>query len=1048
VTPEALAAVSEWTGRSAGILVLIAPEAPVAVAAANSASNDDPRIYVVDERRETLAAIFQELATQGKAGAVTLFHGSIQDFFRDLPLEPSFLCIDAVSDSDGGVDLHLLRESLPANIPLLLLNASAGFEDAVAAELLTAPLVIPAGLVFHTTTKCRGNGFVPDRTARTILQGRLHERYLLSEAASAYTPVADLTVDLRREFACRARVASQSGPWPYAPSSTDLPPTLPDGSPWPKISIVTPSFNQGAYIEETLLSVLHQGYPNVEHIVIDGASTDETPSILARYRDRLAHVFSEPDNGQSHAINKGMAHATGEILTWLNGDDMLAPAALAAVALAFATHPADMIAGICRLYRDGRLEAQHLTSCEDGALPLHDLLDLDHGWNAGQFFYQPEVMFTREIWQRAGGYVNDWLHYSMDYELWLRFAEAGARLHVVGRPIAWFRLHEQQKTHIASRFQAELAVCRRDFLAGRGIPDKPPAPSRKPRNLRITMLNDIGPFYGAGAAHVRMARALAWAGHEISLVSILDRSILGFESTHYTSQQVQEKVGESHPDLVIVGNLHAAGADPFLLHLLSERYPTALVLHDFWSITGRCAYPSGCDKYSTGCDHSCPTPNEYPALPPDQIAGAWRTKRLLLGEPGGPAILANSQWAAGIARDALSVPPGGHSRTPAIATFQLSFPLETFRPRERRLCREAFGLPEDSFVILLASSLNTPRKGGMAFLQALAKIDLPDLLVVVLGEPNSTLELPVPVRQLGHIHDQRRVAMVNAAADLVVAPSMEETFGQTVVEAIACGTPALAYPVTGVCEALRNGVTGMLAKAADPDSLAAAVQFLYARPQTRRNIAAWGRLYVENEWSELAASRRLFHALRAIDTEGRLNLPRNLRFLAAEPPLPDFQVVAQCRESWRPRQGFSPIEQAVPEHRLGPYRWTYGPSALAELFADDTGLHRFLLAYRNPDAPQRLTLRCNGMDSATFDLPRTGYGSGRVLVVNLALEKGSNLVHLEFSCWDRSDLARPRAMIVTDILVEPVAAGDPIARQTTARQMLESVWGASAAELC
>jgi hypothetical protein len=69
-------------------------------------------------------------------------------------------------------------------------------------------------------------------------------------------------------------------------------------------------------------------------------------------------------------------------------------------------------------------------------LPLEDLLDLDHGWNAGQFFYQPEVMFTRELWLRAGGYVNDWLHYSIDYELWLRFAEAGARLHTIGRPVA------------------------------------------------------------------------------------------------------------------------------------------------------------------------------------------------------------------------------------------------------------------------------------------------------------------------------------------------------------------------------------------------------------------------------------------------------------------------------------------------------------------------------------------------------------------------------------------------------------------------------------
>ena len=89
-----------------------------------------------------------------------------------------------------------------------------------------------------------------------------------------------------------------------------LPPTLPGGVPWPKISIVTPSYNQGAYIEQTIRSVLEQDYPNIEHIVIDGASTDDTKSILERYRDTLAHVISEPDRGQSHALNKGFSLAT------------------------------------------------------------------------------------------------------------------------------------------------------------------------------------------------------------------------------------------------------------------------------------------------------------------------------------------------------------------------------------------------------------------------------------------------------------------------------------------------------------------------------------------------------------------------------------------------------------------------------------------------------------------------------------------------------------------------------------------------------------------
>src|ERR1700687_3909147 len=103
--------------------------------------------------------------------------------------------------------------------------------------------------------------------------------------------------------------------WPWTVESPALPPLRHDGSPWPRISIVTPSYNQGAFLEETILSVVNQGYPNVEHIIIDGASTDATLSVLHRYSDAVSYWVSEPDRGQGHAINKGMEHATGDILT-------------------------------------------------------------------------------------------------------------------------------------------------------------------------------------------------------------------------------------------------------------------------------------------------------------------------------------------------------------------------------------------------------------------------------------------------------------------------------------------------------------------------------------------------------------------------------------------------------------------------------------------------------------------------------------------------------------------------------------------------------------
>ena len=156
---------------------------------------------------------------------------------------------------------------------------------------------------------------------------------------------------------------------------------------------------------------------------------------------------------------------------------MLEPDALAAMAMAFATSAADMVAGVCTLHRDGQYLGRHMTTCGDGPLPLADLLDLDACWLRGQFFHQPEVMFTRTLWERAGANVDEGLFYSMDYDLWVRFAKAG-RLHVIGRPIALFRVHEKQKTYQVGSYEPEFA------LSAIGMPREasspPGSPSKRP----------------------------------------------------------------------------------------------------------------------------------------------------------------------------------------------------------------------------------------------------------------------------------------------------------------------------------------------------------------------------------------------------------------------------------------------------------------------------------------------------------------------------------------------------------------------------------------
>jgi hypothetical protein len=230
---------------------------------------------------------------------------------------------------------------------------------------------------------------------------------------------------------------------------------------WPKISVVMVSFNQAAFLEEGLNSVLGQGYPNLEFVVVDGNSTDGSIDILQEYRDRLTHLVIEPDDGQSDGLNKGFSLASGDILTWVNSDDLLEPGALFRVAQAFANPGVDMVAGGCRqigLSRETIILNHHnrLPFGIQVALPLGLLLEMDRFWLTGSFFYQPEVFFSREIWKRCGGKLRTDLYYVLDYDLWVRMAAAGAHIIHIPDFLACSRTHEQQKTTVGMPYLPEI----------------------------------------------------------------------------------------------------------------------------------------------------------------------------------------------------------------------------------------------------------------------------------------------------------------------------------------------------------------------------------------------------------------------------------------------------------------------------------------------------------------------------------------------------------------------------------------------------------------
>jgi len=220
--------------------------------------------------------------------------------------------------------------------------------------------------------------------------------------------------------------------WPWTEESPQLPDTMPDGRPWPRVSIVTPSYNQGQFIEETIRSVLLQGYPDLEYIIIDGGSTDGSVDIIRKYEKWLAYWVSEPDRGQSHAINKGILQATGDILFWLNSDDMCLPGAFHAAVIAF-EHPSKplLVTGQALVIDEAGNECGKLisrfTSWEDYATRQQGVVR------------QAATFFKREILLEVG-LLNESLHYSMDRDLFLRLTRK-YHPHIIETYLAAFRRH-------------------------------------------------------------------------------------------------------------------------------------------------------------------------------------------------------------------------------------------------------------------------------------------------------------------------------------------------------------------------------------------------------------------------------------------------------------------------------------------------------------------------------------------------------------------------------------------------------------------------------
>lgn len=243
--------------------------------------------------------------------------------------------------------------------------------------------------------------------------------------------------------------------WPWTEEGPHLPDSMPDGSPWPNVSIVTPSFNQGQFLEETIRSVLLQGYPNLEYIIIDGGSTDESVEVIRRYEPWLAYWVSEPDGGQSEALNKGFSRTSGTVLCWLNSDDRFRPGAVAVAVKALAANShAGVVYGDCNEIDE---TGEHLRTYEARDFDIRRQL-------VAQMIPQPAAFFRRAVWEKVGPLRTD-LHYTMDRDFWNRAALSFSIVHVKAL-LADMRMHSSSKSvSQALRFTYETEKLYDDFFA-------------------------------------------------------------------------------------------------------------------------------------------------------------------------------------------------------------------------------------------------------------------------------------------------------------------------------------------------------------------------------------------------------------------------------------------------------------------------------------------------------------------------------------------------------------------------------------------------------
>lgn len=280
----------------------------------------------------------------------------------------------------------------------------------------------------------------------------------------------------------------------------------------PKISIITPSYNQGRYLEETILSIINQDYPNYELIIIDAGSKDNTLDVIRQYESWITYWVSEKDRGQSHAIQKGLEQVTGDIVNWINSDDLVAPGAFHRLAAEFDLTKYDVICGNCDYFVND-LNHLDLRNERMGVGPtVGDTF-------VGRKINQPSTFFKTSVMKELG--VNEQFHYTMDLDLWYRYLlRAGqSRILLSDSLFTYFRLHEASKSVAQTpRFEGDVRKVFYNVLYSLNLPGavldfvRPTVPDAEFKPMRYpvsipagAVSNFVRPFAWSAMQHYNAA---------------------------------------------------------------------------------------------------------------------------------------------------------------------------------------------------------------------------------------------------------------------------------------------------------------------------------------------------------------------------------------------------------------------------------------------------------------------------------------------------------------------------------------------------------------